>query len=657
MMAFEAAFGHDVQDALTRRFEAASEKRVRALSRLRNPADARRYVQRVRRSFVRCFPMLPRQRTALTPRVTGTIELPGIRIEKVMFQSRHRFWVTANLYLPRRGRGPYPAILISSGHDADAKAAEVHQNIAQSLAAMGYVALAYDPLGQGERFQYRMEDGSQRDTVHEHIIAGNQLWLVGDFLGSWRAWDGIRAIDYLLTRPEVDRQRLGMHGCSGGGTLTSYISLLDDRLSMIAPSCFGMPYVVQQEMEAPADSEQNPWGPVGRNLDFGDLFVARAPRPTLLMLQQHDFFSLQGNLRLFEEVQRVYRLLGAAKNVRLQVGNGTHGVADSDALAMFRFFNEFSGVTRRPQLVGQTLPPEKLHVTPHGQLDHGSDAWRVRDFTARRASKLALQRRCRSPRELPGRIIHALQLPPRHGPPRFQLLKGRGGPAAQPFRYAWRYVVYPEPGIRNILRYWSNRDSVNDRHHYSTPPLHRCETMYLPHQSSVEDVQSGVACSEGDLYTLDVRGIGEMRSLAAYGLDDFLHYCDADFFHASGYFLLGEIYLGKRVHDALCSLDLLQSLGMRSIHLHGRGLGAIVAVIAAVLHPLVQRVTLIHSPPSFSELAQASIQQWPASVLPFDVLSHFDLTDCYKALGNRLTMVEPWSAEMKRLPPISGSRP
>jgi dienelactone hydrolase len=648
-MALEAGFGHDLQDALTRRFQQADERRTQAMAKLKTAADARRYVQRVRRAFAACFPAMPTQRCPLTPRITGTIDSRSVRIEKVMFQSRPGFWVTANLYLPRRAAGRCPTVLISSGHYPDAKAMPRHQSTALGLAEMGYVVLAYDPLGQGERFQYLVDETSARQTVLEHITAGNQMWLTGDFLGSWRAWDAIRAIDYVLTRPEVDPRRIGMHGCSGGGTLTTFTSMLDARLAMIAPSCYGMPYVAQQEMEAPADSEQNPWGPVARGLDFADMFIARAPRPTLLMVQRHDFFSLRGNQRLFEQVRRVYALLGAPDQVQLHLGEGTHGVFGPDMLAMFRFFNRIAGVDCRARLPRQQpRPASDLFVTPRGQIEHGKSCRRVCEFTADRAADMARQRGRVSPRALPRRIAQALQLPDRHDEPRWQLLKPRGGDDARPFVTAWRYLIYPEPGIRNILRYWSARDGGKELHHYSTPPVDRCRTLYLPHLASVEDVRGGHARGEPDLYTLDMRGIGEMRSAACYASEDFLLYYDADFFHASAHYLLGEVYLGKRVHDTLTALDLLRSLGMKAIHLQGRGLGAIVAALAAVLHPAVRRVTLFNSPDSFDAMARAFIQNWPASVLPFNVLSHFDLPDCYAALrGKRLRRINSWNSQMQ----------
>src|SRR6185312_4374268 len=176
----------------------------------------------------RCFGPLP-PRTPLNARVTGSLERGAYRVEKVLFESRPGFPVAANLYLPA-GTGKRPAVVGACGHWPDGKAALQYQAFAQGLARQGYVVLIFDPIGQGERLQY--PDANLRGTlppggVAEHLRAGAQMQLVGEFLGTWMAWDGIRALDYLLTRPEVDPTRVGVTGNSGGGTQTSWLCALD----------------------------------------------------------------------------------------------------------------------------------------------------------------------------------------------------------------------------------------------------------------------------------------------------------------------------------------------------------------------------------------------------------------------------------------------
>jgi hypothetical protein len=180
-------------------------------------------------------------RTPLNARVVGVLERTGYRIEKIIFDSQPHFYVTANLYLPTTGRPPYPAILFPLGHERGGKTNPTWQQMLGSLATKGFVALAWDPVGQGERLQIFDEDLRESkvgNSTTEHTVVGTQCMLVGDHLARYTIWDGMRALDYLLSRKEVDPARIGLTGNSGGGTHTAYIAALDDRIQVAAPSCY-----------------------------------------------------------------------------------------------------------------------------------------------------------------------------------------------------------------------------------------------------------------------------------------------------------------------------------------------------------------------------------------------------------------------------------
>ena len=212
------------------------EQRRAALS-TRQEAEA--FVRDVQERIDRCFGPWP-QKTPLKPRIASVVERDAYTIENVIFESRPDFLVTANLYIPKGRDFPLPGVVGTCGHSATGKAIDAYQSFAQGLARQGYVVLLYDPLGQGERLQYpnaqlKSEIGV---GVREHLHAGNQQFLVGEFIGSWRAWDGIRALDYLLTRKEVDPRQIGVTGNSGGGTMTTWLCGVERRWTMGAPACF-----------------------------------------------------------------------------------------------------------------------------------------------------------------------------------------------------------------------------------------------------------------------------------------------------------------------------------------------------------------------------------------------------------------------------------
>jgi pimeloyl-ACP methyl ester carboxylesterase len=154
-------------------------------------------------------------------------------------------------------------------------------------------------------------------------------------------------------------------------------------------------------------------------------------------------------------------------------------------------------------------------------------------------------------------------------------------------------------------------------------------------------------------FAIDVRGIGELtaRTQKDQG-EDFFHDYRSDYMYANHGLMLREPYAGRRVHDLLRTLDLFQTHGCRKMHLVGRGMGAITATFAAVLHPIVTQVTLHNGLLSYHELTQDPRYRWPLSAMVFDALHHFDLPDCLRALARekQLTLVDPWNSRMQTWP-------
>ena len=201
-------------------------------AKIRTAADLETRNRFVREKFRQMIHGLP-ERNPLNPLVAGTHTRDGYRVENVMFQSRPDFWVTGNLYVPSSGSGPFPAVISPCGHYPLARMYPDYQFAYLNMVKAGFVVLAYDPIGQGERRQYwnpQTGHADINDSVFEHSMPGQALLLMGEDLTHYRIWDGMRAIDYLLTRPEVDPQRIACAGHSGGGTLTLFISALDERV-------------------------------------------------------------------------------------------------------------------------------------------------------------------------------------------------------------------------------------------------------------------------------------------------------------------------------------------------------------------------------------------------------------------------------------------
>ena len=337
-------FPRMVQEFFVDQVRAADRRNHRAIMGLKTRDEALRYVESAKRRCRRAFGPNPK-RTELNARTTRIVERDGYRIENVIFESRPGFPVTANLYIPSYLKGPAPAVVGTCGHSTNGKAAEPYQSVAQGLARLGFVCLIYDPIGQGERIQYAYVKlkSTVGVGVREHLYAGNQQFLVGEFFGNWRAWDGIRALDYLESREEVDANRIGVTGNSGGGTMTTWLAGLDDRWSMAAPSCFVTTFRRNLENELPQDTEQCPPNVFPLGLDHCDFLAAMAPKPIVILAKERDYFDVRGSEEAYERLRHLYRLLDAQDNVALFVGPTGHGYSLENREAMYSWFSRSVG--------------------------------------------------------------------------------------------------------------------------------------------------------------------------------------------------------------------------------------------------------------------------------------------------------------------------
>jgi hypothetical protein len=367
------------------------DARAAMLARIETPAQARERQRYIRESVLRQMGGLPEYRGPLNARVTGVEQRAGFRIEKLHFESLPGIHVTANLYLPA-APGRHPAVLHPMGHWEEGKAAA--QLIAANLARKGFAVLAYDPVGQGERQQsYEPRTGRSLagGSVAQHFINGAAALLVGESFARYRIFDGIRALDYLVTRPEVDASRIGCTGCSGGGTLTAYLSALDDRIKVAAPSCYITSFR-QLFAGSVGDSEQSLPGFLAAGLDLPDWIALAAPKPYQITSTKEDFFPLEGARQAFEEAQRFYKALDADGRVDWVVGPGGHGtpreVREGIYRWMIRWLKDGKGEVAEEAV--ELLPDIQLRAAPGGQVATGL---RSRDLSAYIAEQARLRRR------------------------------------------------------------------------------------------------------------------------------------------------------------------------------------------------------------------------------------------------------------------------
>lgn len=625
-------FSRMVQEHFVTKVRAIESARVEPKTK----EEAERYIATVREKIKQCFGPFP-ERTPLNAKVAGVLDRDGYTVEKVIFESRPGFLVTANLYLPKKP-GKHPAVIGSCGHSDNGKAYPGYQSFAQGLARMGYACLIFDPLGQGERLQYADENLKPKYGigVSEHILAGNQQLLVGEFIGSWRAWDGIRALDYLLSRPEVDPAHVGITGNSGGGTMTTWLCGLEPRFTMAAPSCFVTTMRRNLENELPQDTEQCPPKALALGLDHSDFLAVMAPKPVIILAQEKDYFDVRGATEAYERLKRLYKLLGHEENISLFVGPRPHGYTQESREAMYRWFNGATKVSDAQ--VEPTLTIEKdedLWCTPKGQVA-GIGSRSIHVFTAEKAKALAAKREKLTGEKLRAAVVDLLKLPERRGTPDHRHLLPPRGARGYPKRFASSYAVETEPGIHALV-YRLADESLSSRPTQNAGKA----ILYVSHHSADAELRAEPpvkelmqAEPESTVYAVDVRGVGESKPDAC-GDNSFLKPYGSDYFYAIHSVMLDRPYVGQRTHDLLAVLDWLAAQGHAEIHLAAKGWGTVPATFAALLSPVVKRVTLKELLPSYQSIAEAEKYDWPLSALLPNVLATFDLPDCYEELKAR----------------------
>ena len=391
------------------------EQRESEVAALQGDADLLARQKLVKMKLSNLLGPLP-AKTPLNAKITGTIEKEDYTVEKILFESIPGFYVTAALFLPRSREGKIPAIIYASGHTDNGFRSDTYQHIIINLVKKGFAVFAFDPVGQGERWQYFNTDHTRRfsSSTIEHSYPGVQCYISGHSPTNYFVWDGIRSIDYLLTRKEIDAERLGMTGRSGGGTQTAYTAAIDDRILAAAPECFitKMEYILKSI--GPQDAEQNLYHMISEGLDHADLLEVRAPKPTLMITTTRDFFSIQGARETYQEAKNFYEGLGAGDHVNMVEDDDVHKSTKKNREAMYAFFQKYlNNPGDASDLEVELFSEQDLWVTEQGRVKdlRGQDlftlnksvaAQRLNDLMARRENSWDLEELKSTVKELSG---------------------------------------------------------------------------------------------------------------------------------------------------------------------------------------------------------------------------------------------------------------
>lgn len=344
------------------------EKEIAQLKTLDDWQERQQNMKEILNKTVGPFPA----KTPLNAVITGTVQKPGYRIEKIVFESQPRFYVTSAMFIPKNLKEKTAAIIFTSGHAQEAFRWPDYQQVILNFVEKGFIVFAFDPIGQGERVQYwdnEMQKSDVGDAVFEHSYVGAQCFLSGSSLARYMIWDGIRAVDYLLTRKEVDPERIGITGHSGGGTQAAYIAAFDERILAVAPECYITSTKRLWERVGPQDAEQNLFQGIANGIDMADLLEIRAPKPALQITTTRDFFPIQGAIETEKEVKRIYKAYGKEENFYRVEDDAPHAVTLKNREARNAFFQlHLQNPGSAEDIEIEMLTEAELQITKTGQV-------------------------------------------------------------------------------------------------------------------------------------------------------------------------------------------------------------------------------------------------------------------------------------------------
>jgi len=529
----------------------------------------------------------PSTKTPLNPRITGGFSRAGYRVENVVFESLPGFHVTANLYIPTGAPGPFPAVLGVAGHSTNGKASATYQHAWISFARRGYVVLAFDPPGQGERLESFHAD-SQLPQIGigttEHTHYGTQLLLTGWHFARFEAWDGVRAFDYLTTRKEVDATRIAVAGNSGGGTQSAYLSVLEPRLAAIVASCYMTAWKDLWYKPGPQDAEQVFPGFLRDQLDFPDFAFAAAPKPFLMTTAIRDFFPIDGARRTRDEIQKFYTLFDAAPKAGYFEYDDTHGWSQPRREAAYRFLDQWlkGQSTDGAEAPLETEPEQLLYATPTGQVHSSFRGETTQSINAAEALRMYETRTAKT------RLDRGTVL---------------------------KRIAY---------------DATSQRFHESTITMPGTAGGRSPAILAIN-------ASKEDLSEMTLAGNVVLNLVFPTGDPSRTGYTPA-YQTASRAFLVGRTVLALQLSDILNAYNELAAnaaVDPQRIRLYARGNAAVAALHAMYLTPQIRSAALEAMPLSWLAITQAKMHRGLIDIVVPGVLKDYDLPDLAAAVAPR----------------------
>lgn len=594
-----------------------------------------RYRDELRKRYNELLGNFPEKQN-LNAKVLGTSQHKGFRVERIIFESLPKRYVTANLYLPE-GAGPFPASLELCGHGLAGKLGSVE---AVLMALNGIAVLVVDPIGQGERIQFLDASGkpATRGATTEHTLLNAGCNLVGSSLAAYELWDNQRAIDYLETRADIDKTRLGAYGSSGGGTQTAYLIGVEDRLKVACICSYFSQRERVLELNGPSDGCQHVPGEGEVHIEISDWVTMFAPKPVLVMSGLYDFVDYQGAQQGSAELKEVYNAMDAGDAFRQFTAECGHGMPKEKREALATWFRRWLCNDPKPVQEKQMIriPESDQQCTTTGQvLTAFSDAVSIPKFHLDLASKQGDSRSKfmqQNEKIIQQKVSQLLGI----GLPKEKITAEQTG-----FVQGRTYDLYKFQILRKgeipvpCVVVMPERVSKNGK------------VVLILHESGKDailndEVTLNNYVSQGDiLVAADLRGYGETADPAS--LND-TKYWNSEYRNTMTSLHIGQTIVGQRMIDILSLVDFVSADNRFSGHeikLKAIGSYGPVAVHAAFFDKRITQTEISRSVKSYFEYLQNPMQRDVyTNVIP-GVLQFYDLADlAIKAGTGRVNFID-----------------
>lgn len=607
------------------------QHREQLLAALKTPEDWRGYQKSIRDRLAEYWGPFP-EKTPLNVQSVGTIDRGQFTIEKIIYEGRPGYYVTANFYLPKGREFPAPGVLLVCGHSAEGKGYHLYHECALGLVLKGYAVLAIDPTGQGERSEYFDPDTLEHRvplTVAQHHQLGRPSFLVGNTLGGFRTWDAVRGVDYLVSRPEVDAGKIGAVGNSGGGQMAFLVTAADERVAVCVAA-------------HPGGSQENTYLN-GQHTRDREILSLIPPRPCRVVIG--DQSGEDRHVAKVEDMKRFYTGLGFDE-ARCEVKwvDGVHDLKEPKRVAAYEWFNRWFekeiGGSEEPPL--EPLSAEQLWCTETGFTLKSLGGESGQTLNANRMAEITPQR------TVPGNAAEAETQAAALGQAVTQRLGFDLATDSQPPEVQLGDTFDGDGFTARMLTIMTEEDirvpALLLRPEGETPgPLIVHAAERGKPQRADEPALPLELCRRGcTVLSIDVRGVGETDpregkfadTVAGYDADQWQRDC----LGINAYGFMGRSLEAMRAFDIIRAVDFVRAMPEcqgRSLTVVGEGLGGLWALIAAAYDDRVNCVVTVGTLLSYRMLIESLYHEVRGYFWLPEALRDFDINELAALIAPR----------------------